>query len=113
MNTNKELERNNNTIDDELNRKYDEVTDLKEENQELLEEIERLRDELDTAHAEKEKHSRRKYNTFEVKPRLPYDMKISSFSLCVKLYKLEFQCAVVPIYRNLYLGRCAMRNSNV
>ena len=60
------MQRNSNNIDDELNRKYEEVNALKDENEELIEEVERLREDLEKAHANNEKHRRRKYNTFEV-----------------------------------------------
>ena len=61
-----DLQNNNNSIDDELNRKYEEVNHLREENDELIEEVERLREDLDRAQQEREKHRRRKYNVFEV-----------------------------------------------
>merc|ERR1712131_217169 len=61
-----DLQRNSNNIDEELNRKYEEVNGLKDENEELIEEVERLREDLEKAHANNEKHRRRKYNTFEV-----------------------------------------------
>ena len=60
------MQRNSNNIDEELNRKYEEVNGLKDENEELIEEVERLREDLEKAHANNEKHRRRKYNTFEV-----------------------------------------------
>ena len=60
------MQNNNNSIDDELNRKYEEVNNLKEYNDELIEEVERLREDLGRAQQEREKHRRRKYNVFEV-----------------------------------------------
>ena len=73
------MQNNNNSIDDELNRKYEEVNQLKEENDDLIDEVERLREDLERAHAEREKHRRRKYNTFEV--RVVNAVSVSVFGL--------------------------------
>ena len=73
------MQRNSNNIDEELNRKYEEVNGLKDENEELIEEVERLREDLEKAHANNEKHRRRKYNTFEVSPKRPFILSTVHF----------------------------------
>ena len=61
-----------------MKRKYEEVNGLKDENEELIEEVERLREDLEKAHANNEKHRRRKYNTFEVSLSEKNDRQFSS-----------------------------------